>query len=188
MPDLSQVVWLIPLLPILAAGGIALSYLFSGNRGESGERLTARMALVAGGLSLLLILLIDLQAVMQGTPGQIQLGQWLASGALEIPISFTLDGLGLVMTTLVGSIGLLTLQLIHAQPGKSWTVDRLAGEVGMSRSRFAERFSALVGQGPMAYLAEWRLQKALALLQSSPASSVAILIRSEMMVGLRSRA
>ncbi len=64
------------------------------------------------------------------------------------------------------------LQLIHAQPGETWTVDRLAGEVGMSRSRFAERFSALVGQGPMAYLADWRLQKALALLDRSPASSV----------------
>ncbi|MEO3427911.1 AraC family transcriptional regulator [Pelagibius sp. CAU 1746] len=64
------------------------------------------------------------------------------------------------------------LQLIHAQPGDTWTVDRLAAEAGMSRSRFAERFSALVGQGPMAYLADWRLQKALALLERGPASSV----------------
>lgn len=64
------------------------------------------------------------------------------------------------------------LQLIHARPQESWTVDRLAGEVGMSRSRFAERFSALVGQGPMAYLADWRLQKALALLDGAPGCSV----------------
>lgn len=64
------------------------------------------------------------------------------------------------------------LQLIHEQPGETWTVDRLAGAVGMSRSRFAERFSALVGQGPMAYLADWRLQKALALLDRTPSCSV----------------
>jgi formate hydrogenlyase subunit 3/multisubunit Na+/H+ antiporter MnhD subunit len=121
MPDLSPAVWLIPLLPMLAAVGIALSYLFGGRRGESGERLTARMALVAGGLSLLLILLIDLQAIMQGAPGQIRLGRWLASGALELHISFTLDGLGLAMMTLVGGIGLLILRFsvnyMHREAG-----------------------------------------------------------------------
>jgi len=34
----------------------------------------------------------------------------------------------------------------------------------MSRSRFAERFQSLVGCGPLSYLAEWRLQRAKALL------------------------
>jgi len=62
------------------------------------------------------------------------------------------------------------LQLIHATPSAPWTVERLATEVGMSRSRFAERFSALVGTGPMAYVADWRLQKALALLGDSRCS------------------
>ncbi|MCB2101849.1 MAG: AraC family transcriptional regulator [Rhodobacterales bacterium] len=62
------------------------------------------------------------------------------------------------------------LQLIHAEPARAWTVDRLAAEVGMSRSRFAERFSILLGTGPMAYLADWRLQKALALLADGRAS------------------
>jgi AraC-like DNA-binding protein len=56
------------------------------------------------------------------------------------------------------------LELIHADPAHPWTVDSLASAVGMSRSRFAERFSALVGTGPMAYLSDWRLQKALAML------------------------
>ena len=40
----------------------------------------------------------------------------------------------------------------------------------MSRSRFAERFSQVMGLGPMSYLADWRLQKALALLDSSHVS------------------
>lgn len=59
------------------------------------------------------------------------------------------------------------LELIHARPGDAWTVESLAAQVGMSRSRFAERFSDLMDQGPMAYLADWRLQKALALLDQS---------------------
>lgn len=56
------------------------------------------------------------------------------------------------------------IALIHREPARAWTVDSLAREVGMSRSRFADRFSELVGEGPMSYLADWRLQQALALL------------------------
>ena len=59
------------------------------------------------------------------------------------------------------------LTLIHTRPDAPWTVASLAAEIGMSRSRFAERFSDLLGSGPMAYLADWRLQKALALLDES---------------------
>ncbi len=62
------------------------------------------------------------------------------------------------------------LELIHAKPDTPWTVDRLARTIGMSRSRFAERFSDLIGCGPMAYLASWRLQRALALLDESRCS------------------
>jgi AraC family transcriptional activator of mtrCDE len=58
-----------------------------------------------------------------------------------------------------------SLELIHARPGESWTVERLARDVGMSRSRFAVRFSDLLGIAPMAYLSNWRLQRALALLE-----------------------
>jgi AraC-like DNA-binding protein len=56
------------------------------------------------------------------------------------------------------------IELIHRDSGKSWTVETLAQEVGMSRSRLAERFSELMGVGPIAYLADWRLQRALLLL------------------------
>lgn len=54
------------------------------------------------------------------------------------------------------------LELMHNEPARGWTVESLAAEVGMSRSRFADRFAELMDQGPMAYLSEWRLQKALA--------------------------
>lgn len=59
------------------------------------------------------------------------------------------------------------LEIVHAEPGKPWSVESLGAAVGMSRSRFAERFSELVGMGPMAYLSDWRLQKALSLLSAS---------------------
>lgn len=59
------------------------------------------------------------------------------------------------------------LSLIHHKLEQSWTVESLASEVGMSRSRFAERFRDLVGAGPMSYLTDWRLQRALALLNAN---------------------
>ena len=52
------------------------------------------------------------------------------------------------------------LSLLHASPAKAWSAEALAAEVGMSRSGFAERFTSLVGQPPMQYLAFWRMQLA----------------------------
>jgi AraC-like DNA-binding protein len=52
------------------------------------------------------------------------------------------------------------LALLHARPTESWTAEFLAQEVGMSRSVFAERFSTVVGQPPMQYLALWRMHMA----------------------------
>ena len=62
------------------------------------------------------------------------------------------------------------LELMHKQPTSPWTVQSLAKEVGMSRSRFADRFGELIGQGPMSYLSDWRLQKALSLLDKQGSS------------------
>lgn len=52
------------------------------------------------------------------------------------------------------------LAALHAEPSASWTVERLAHDVGASRSVLAERFAELVGQPPMQYLALWRMQLA----------------------------
>lgn len=62
------------------------------------------------------------------------------------------------------------LHLVHLAPGDHWSVEGLAAAVGMSRSRFAERFTDLLGQSPMAYVSEWRLQKALVRLSYSETS------------------
>jgi AraC-like DNA-binding protein len=62
------------------------------------------------------------------------------------------------------------LQRLHAAPMQDWTVERLAAEVGTSRSVLAERFKAILGQPPMQYLAGWRLQLAGALLREGSRS------------------
>ena len=52
------------------------------------------------------------------------------------------------------------LRLLHAHPGRDWTVEELAKEVAVSRSVLAQRFADLVGDTPMRYLAGWRMQLA----------------------------
>jgi AraC-like DNA-binding protein len=52
------------------------------------------------------------------------------------------------------------LGAIHGAPADPWTVEGLARVVGLSRSVFAERFTEIMGQAPMQYLALWRMQLA----------------------------
>ncbi|MGH8032732.1 MAG: AraC family transcriptional regulator [Luteimonas sp.] len=49
---------------------------------------------------------------------------------------------------------------IHRAPGHRWSLAALAKAAGHSRSLFAARFNALVGQTPMAYLTTWRMHVA----------------------------
>jgi AraC-like DNA-binding protein len=49
------------------------------------------------------------------------------------------------------------LRLMHARPAEPWTVERLGTAVAMSRSAFAARFTELVGEPPLQYLAHWRM-------------------------------
>jgi len=52
------------------------------------------------------------------------------------------------------------LRLMHAEPARNWTVEELAREVAVSRSVLAQRFTELVGDAPIRYLASWRMQLA----------------------------
>ncbi|WP_022894379.1 AraC family transcriptional regulator [Agromyces subbeticus] len=49
---------------------------------------------------------------------------------------------------------------MHARPEEDWSLVELARQSNMSRSAFAERFTTLVGESPMRYLAGWRLEQA----------------------------
>ena len=66
------------------------------------------------------------------------------------------------------------LTLLHADPGGGWTLDRLAREVGISRSALADRFAHFVGQPPMQYLARWRMQLASRMLADGTAKVGAV--------------
>ena len=67
------------------------------------------------------------------------------------------------------------LGLLHREVEKDWTLESIARAVGMSRSRFADRFQAQMGCAPMSYLADLRLQKAMNMLADTgePIQSVA---------------
>jgi len=54
---------------------------------------------------------------------------------------------------------------IHREPGADWTLAGLARAAAMSRSAFAARFTEVVGEPAMRYLARWRLDLARAALK-----------------------
>ena len=62
------------------------------------------------------------------------------------------------------------LTLIHREPARPWTVASLARELAMSRSAFAARFTDLVGEPVMQYVARWRMQVALGALRDEGAT------------------
>ncbi|MEO8507288.1 MAG: AraC family transcriptional regulator [Betaproteobacteria bacterium] len=52
------------------------------------------------------------------------------------------------------------LVAMHQDPGKPWSLKGMARMAGMSRSAFAAKFKATVGETPSNYLANWRLSVA----------------------------
>lgn len=62
------------------------------------------------------------------------------------------------------------MQLIHRDPAVNWSVASLAREAAMSRSAFAARFRELVSESPMQYVARWRMQVAVTLLEEGKVS------------------
>ncbi|AFL88950.1 DNA-binding domain-containing protein, AraC-type [Terriglobus roseus DSM 18391] len=57
------------------------------------------------------------------------------------------------------------LTAFHDRVGAPWTVESLSEAAGVSRSAFAVRFKELLGQTPLEYVTEWRMQKAMHLLE-----------------------
>ena len=62
------------------------------------------------------------------------------------------------------------IALIHREPARPWTVASLARELAMSRSAFAARFTDVVGEPVMHYVARWRMELALTSLRDDNAT------------------
>ncbi|MFI5615752.1 AraC family transcriptional regulator [Amycolatopsis sp. NPDC051903] len=59
------------------------------------------------------------------------------------------------------------LAAIHGEPAHAWTVEQLGAAAGLSRAAFARRFTAVVGEPPLAYLTRWRMTLATRLLRDT---------------------
>ena len=66
------------------------------------------------------------------------------------------------------------LALMHDAPATAWTVDELGRRVGLSRSALHERFVEMIGQPPMQYLTNWRMQVGAALLRDTNATVASV--------------
>ncbi len=68
----------------------------------------------------------------------------------------------------------LALAKIHGAPARAWSAAELASEVAMSRTRFFDRFTELVGEPPARYSARWRALVAADLLRKRTMSTLEI--------------
>jgi AraC-like DNA-binding protein len=66
------------------------------------------------------------------------------------------------------------LALMHERPADTWTLEELGDQAGLSRSVLHERFVHFIGQTPMQYLSQWRMQIAARRLRDSDAKVVDI--------------
>ncbi|GAA2683482.1 transcriptional regulator, AraC family [Actinosynnema pretiosum] len=156
---------------------VLLSGVFE-RRGELSERLLRALPRVlvttaeAGAVAVLA------KEVVGGGPGQqpvldrvldlllvSALRTWFADPAADVP-----PWCRALEDPLVGA----ALRALHEEPARPWTVASLASGVGVSRAALARRFTALVGEPPMAYLAGWRVALAADLLRETDETVAAI--------------
>jgi len=69
------------------------------------------------------------------------------------------------------------VRALHADIAQPWTVESLAAAAGLSRSAFASRFKAVVGDTPLGYLTRWRMYRAKSLLRQSGPSLLEVAAR-----------
>lgn len=62
------------------------------------------------------------------------------------------------------------LSAMTSRPGAAWSIASLAAHAGMSRTAFVQRFTALVGQPPIAWLTRLRMERGAALLADAELS------------------
>jgi AraC-like DNA-binding protein len=99
------------------------------------------------------------QELLEDRPGSTLVVQQLATVTLIQALRLHLDasdGVGWLFALADRQVA-AALRAMHADPARRWTVGTLASEAGMSRSSFAARFRARVGDGPIEYLTRWRM-------------------------------
>src|SRR5688572_2638874 len=70
------------------------------------------------------------------------------------------------------------LGAIHREPARGWTVASLAQQAGVSRSVFAERFTRLLGEAPVAYVSRCRMQLGARLLETTDDSVLQVALNA----------
>ncbi|MBF6224660.1 AraC family transcriptional regulator [Nocardia abscessus] len=66
------------------------------------------------------------------------------------------------------------LRAVHEEPARAWTVSDLGHVAGVSRATLARRFTATVGEPPLAYVTRWRMLTAARLLRDTDSSLGAV--------------
>lgn len=128
LPATAHVLWLVPLLPLLAAAMIGTRLLLGRRGGDAAEPLTARIATTATLAALLLLVSLDLLAIGGAVPARQEFGDWLRIGAVPVRLSFIADAYSLPMATLVALIGWIALR---------FSANYLHREIGFHRFFFA---------------------------------------------------
>jgi len=72
----------------------------------------------------------------------------------------------------------VVLNVMHENPGDACSVEELAKIAGMSRTAFSNRFSELVGDSPLNYLINWRMQLARQMLTDTEYSIIDIALKT----------
>jgi AraC-like DNA-binding protein len=101
-----------------------------------------------------------------GVTAMAHITEMLLSEALKLYAAQAPEATGWLSATADPVVG-RALQLIHETPEQEWTVDDLARGANTSRSVLGERFRTLLGQSPIRYLLEWRMQLAAGLLRTT---------------------
>jgi AraC-like DNA-binding protein len=81
------------------------------------------------------------------------------------------------LSALRDSVAGRALALLHNDPARAWSLQTLAREAGVSRTLLADRFASTMGQPPMQYLKQWRMQLAAGLLAEGDAKVALVALR-----------
>lgn len=119
--NLAEWIWLVPVLPLLAALINAARVLLGRATGDAGEPLTARLTSLAAFGAFALLLLVDLQVIWRGWPGHRVLAVWFGTAEWQGTFSFLLDAVSLPIATVTALIGWLVARFsnnyLHREAG-----------------------------------------------------------------------